>query len=108
MALVEGHEKNAFAGYCVRSKSDEKAEDEDLASFEEMAERIDRTYKDVKDPIATNAFFRLIDNDGDGIISYEDLVSLKADLGIESILDERVFELLVDRLNHETGKIGKP
>lgn len=47
-----------------------------------MAARIEGTYKDTKDTIYIDAFFNLIDNDGDGCISYEDLTNMKSELGL--------------------------
>ena len=42
----------------------------------EFLNRIESTFKDTKDTIYIDAFFNLIDHDGDGVISYQDLVNM--------------------------------
>jgi Ca2+-binding EF-hand superfamily protein len=87
MQLVEGQEKNGFAAYCGKNKEDENNNPEDIVTFDEFIGRIESTYKDTKDTIYTEAFFKLIDADGDGVISHADLESMNPELGVPSCMN---------------------
>lgn len=81
MKLIEGHEKNLFATYAIRSREEDKSNPEDIVSFDQVLNRITATYKDTRDSMYIDAYFHLIDNDQDGFISYADLEQLSSEIG---------------------------
>ena len=82
MKCVEGEEKNGFAGYSIRNKTDEKIDEGDVIPSEQLLNRIESTFKDTTDTIYIDAFFKLIDSDSDEAISYKDLIEMLSQLGL--------------------------
>ena len=103
---VEGSEKNQFASYAIKSRNEDKENPEDITSFDEFQHRITSTFKDTKDSMYIDAYFNLIDNDGDGFISYSDLEELTHEVG-NPCMSEKDFLILADKFNHDSTQIGK-
>ena len=100
-------EENGFAGYSLKNNNDAgKKEEEEQLNFGQFVERIESTYKDTKDQIYLEHYFKLMDRDGDGVLSHEDLTSHIPELG-RPCMDETTFQLLAEKLNPETEKISK-
>ena len=45
-------------------------------------------------------YFKLVDTDEDGVISYEDLKSHLDELGLEKCMSEQIFNEFSEKLNH--------
>ena len=74
-------QKNKFPTHAIRNKLDESEDNaSNNASFGEILGRLERTLKDPKDSMIIEAYFDLIDEDGDGFINYEELVKLSKEL----------------------------
>lgn len=91
--VLPNHEENHFVTYAVRSKVEDKANPDDVTNFPELIKRIEVTFKDTKDIAYLENYFSLIDEDGDGIISYKDLERHSEELG-SSCMTEKAFNEL--------------
>lgn len=76
-------------------------------SFEELKSRIETTYCDTKDTMYIDTYFKLIDEDGDGFITYQDLEAHSHELGFPC-MNEKAFLSLTERFHHDSTKLGKP
>ena len=56
---------NDFATYSIKNVNEEKKEEGDVISFDDFATRIETTFKDTKDNMYIDTFFKLIDTDQD-------------------------------------------
>lgn len=106
MKQIEGDGGNQFIGYAIKSREEDKNNPEDIVSFNEVCSRIESTYRDSKDSMYIEAYFRLIDSDKDGFISYSDLQALTHELG-SSCMPEKAFLMLTDRFQHDSTQLDK-
>ena len=105
MSLVEESQKNQFASYAIKNPEDEKGDD--VIEIQQLLGRIESSYKDSKDQMYLEKYFKLVDTDEDGVISYEDLKSHLDELGLEKCMSEQIFNEFSEKLNHQTMAIGK-
>lgn len=85
--------------HAIANKLDESEDNAgDNASFGEVLGRLERTLKDPKDSMFIEAYFDLIDKNGDGYINYEELVKLSKELS-QPLMNEKVFLAMAEKIS---------
>ena len=95
---------NPFIPYAISEKSDEELR-VDTCLFHVLAERINATFGASKDQMGAEAIFKTLDQDKDGFIGIEDVLSMNSELGT-SLEEDQVREIM-EQISQEGTKIDK-
>jgi len=87
----------------MKKNGDEKNNSIDFTQFQElMAQKIFARKPDVEIEQA----WKLFDKDEDGMVSFDDLKSISAELG-ENLTEQELYDMIKEADRHQIGKISK-